>query len=100
MADNRVIGAFLSVNEPTAEEKIKLAEFFRTKLDRPVDIVWVKDESVKKGFVLKILNEVYDNTPEGLLRSLKTAIDETDKSGDYISLVKETVGKWKPRALP
>ena len=39
-------------------------------------------------------------TPEGLLRSLKTAIDETDKSGDYISLVKETVGKWKPRALP
>lgn len=100
MADNRVIGEFLSVNEPTAEEKIKLAEFFRTKLDRPVDIVWVKDESVKKGFVLKILNEVYDNTPEGLLRSLKTAIDETDKSGDYISLVKETVGKWKPRALP
>lgn len=100
MADNRVIGEFLSVNEPTAEEKIKLAEFFRTKLDRPVDIVWIKDESVKKGFVLKILNEVYDNTPEGLLRSLKTAIDETDKSGDYISLVKETVGKWKPRALP
>ena len=99
MADNRVIGELLSVNEPTAEEKIKLAEFFRTKLDRPVDIVWVKDESVKKGFVLKILNEVYDNTPEGLLRSLKTAIDETDKSGDYISLVKETVGKWKPRAL-
>lgn len=99
MADNRVIGEFLSVNEPTAEEKIKLAEFFRTKLDRPIDIVWVKDESVKKGFVLKILNEVYDNTPEGLLRSLKTAIDETDKSGDYISLVKETVGKWKPRAL-
>lgn len=94
------MGEFLSVNEPTAEEKIKLAEFFRTKLDRPVDIVWVKDESVKKGFVLKILNEVYDNTPEGLLRSLKTAIDETDKSGDYISLVKETVGKWKPRALP
>ena len=39
MADNRVIGEFLSVNEPTAEEKIKLAEFFRTKLDRPVDIV-------------------------------------------------------------
>ena len=78
MADNRVIGEFLSVNEPTAEEKIKLAEFFRTKLERPVDIVWVKDESVKKGFVLKILNEVYDNTPEGLLRSLKTAIDETD----------------------
>lgn len=100
MADNRVIGEFLSVNEPTAEEKNKLAEYFRKKLNRPVDIVWVKDESVKKGFVLKILNEVYDNTPEELLRSLKTAIDETDKSGDYISLVKETVGKWKPRALP
>lgn len=100
MADNRVIGEFLSVNEPTAEEKNKLAEYFRTKLDRSVDIVWIKDESIKKGFALKILNEVYDNTPEGLLRSLKTAIDETDKSGDYISLVKETVGKWKPRVLP
>lgn len=100
MADNRAIGEFLSANEPTADEKKRLSEYFLKKLGQAVDIVWVKDENIKRGFVLKLLNEVYDNTPDGLLRGLKSAIDETEKSGDYISLVKETVEKWKPRVLP
>lgn len=100
MADNRAIGEFLSANEPTADEKKRLSEYFLKKLGQAVDIVWVKDENIKRGFVLKLLNEVYDNTPDGLLRGLKSAIDETEKSGDYISLVKETVEKWKPQVLP
>lgn len=101
MTNERITGEFLSATEPTEAEKNKLAAYFGKKLDKKVEIAWVKDESVKKGFVLKIANEVYDNTPAGLLRGLKRKIDEIDKSSDnYISLVKESVEKWKPRALP
>lgn len=101
MTDNLITGKFLSATEPSESEKNKLAEYFGKKLGKAVVIRWVKDESVKKGFVLEILGEVYDNTPDGLLSGLKAAVDRVDKSGDdYISLVRESVTNWKPHVLP
>lgn len=101
MTDNRVIGEFLSAVEPTEAEKNKLAVYFESKLGCPVDFVWVEDPSLKKGFVLRLGGEVYDNTPEGLVRGLKAKIDEIDKSSDdYVSLIRESVENWRPRVLP
>ena len=65
MKNNRVIAEFISAVKPTEEEIAKLSVFLEKKLGVIPEIVWVKDESVKKGFVLKAANEVYDNTPEG-----------------------------------
>lgn len=101
MTDNRIVGKFFSATMPSENDKTKLADFFEKKLNARVDIEWVKDDDVKKGFIFKILNEVYDNTPDGLLRGLKLKIDEIDKNSDnYISLLKESVENWKPRVLP
>lgn len=101
MTDKRIVCEFLSATVPTENDKNKLVGYFEKKYDCVVEIVWVKDESIKKGFILKILNDVYDNTPDGLLRGLKTSIDEIDKTADnYISLVKESVENWKPHVLP
>ena len=56
---------------------------------------------MKKGFVLKAANEVYDNTPEGLIRNLKERVDKVDKkSGNYLSLVKEAIETWEPKTSP
>ena len=100
MTDNRIIGEFISANEPSETEKNKLAVYFEKKLNAAVLIKWVKDETVKKGFILKIRNEFYDNTPDGILKDLKSAVDGIDKSkSDYISLVKESVENWTPRAF-
>ena len=100
MTDNRIIGEFISANEPSETEKNKLAAYFEKKLNAAVLIKWVKDETVKKGFILKIRNEFYDNTPDGILKDLKSAVDGIDKSkSDYISLVKESVENWTPRAF-
>ena len=101
MTDNRVIAEFISAIEPTDDEKAKLSAFLGKKLGVKPEIVWVKDESVKKGFVLKAMNEVYDNTPEGLIRNLKERVDKVDKkSGNYLSLVKEAIETWKPKVSP
>lgn len=98
MNDNRIIAKFLSLTEPTAEQKEKLESFLKNKYNRLAEVKWVKDETVKKGFILKALNEVYDNTPEGFIRELKFVAESTDKSSDdYISLVKDAVEKWQPR---
>ena len=98
MNDNRIIAEFLSLTEPTAEQKEKLESFLKNKYNRLAEVKWVKDETVKKGFILKALNEVYDNTPEGFIRELKSVAESTDKSSDdYISLVKDAVEKWQPR---
>lgn len=98
MKDNRIIAEFLSLTEPTAEQKEKLESFLKNKYNRLAEVKWVKDETVKKGFILKALNEVYDNTPEGFIRELKFVAESADKSSDdYISLVKDAVEKWQPR---
>lgn len=98
MNDNRIIAEFLSLTEPTAEQKEKLESFLKNKYNRLAEVKWVKDETVKKGFILKDLNEVYDNTPEGFIRELKFVAESADKSSDdYISLVKDAVEKWQPR---
>ena len=99
MSDNRIIGEFVSATEPTADELNRLAVFFEKKLNSPVTLKWVEDKSVAKGFILKVLNEVYENTPEGLIKSLKTAVADVRKSdGDYISLVKSAIANWQPKA--
>lgn len=99
MSDNRIIGEFVSAAEPTADELNRLAAFFEKKLNSPVTLKWVEDKSVAKGFILKVLNEVYENTPEGLIKSLKTAVADVRKSdGDYISLVKSAIANWQPKA--
>lgn len=101
MSDDKIIGEFLAAKQPTADEKAKLAAFLQKQTNRPAEIVWVKDESVKRGFILKAAGKVYDNTPENLIRNLKSAVDGVDKSGgDYLSLVKETVKNWSPRIEP
>ena len=101
MTDKRIVGEFLSAVEPTEADRAKLAEHFTNKLNCPVDIRWVKRDEITKGFVFKILNEVYDNTPDGLLRGLKSTIEQIDKSdGNYISLVKESVANWVPHVAP
>lgn len=98
MNDNRIIAEFLSLTEPTAEQKEKLESFLKNKYNRLAEVKWVKDETIKKGFILKALNEVYDNTPEGFIRELKFVAESADKSSDdYISLVKDAVEKWQPR---
>lgn len=98
MNDNRIIAEFLSLTEPTAEQKEKLESFLKNKYNRLAEVKWGKDETVKRGFILKALNEVYDNTPEGFIRELKFVAESTDKSSDdYISLVKDAVEKWQPR---
>ena len=101
MSDDKIIGEFLAAKQPTADEKAKLAAFLQKQTNRPVEIVWVKEETVKRGFILKAAGKVYDNTPEKLIRNLKSAVDGVDKSGgDYLSLVKETVKNWSPRVEP
>ena len=101
MKNNRVIAEFISAVKPTEEEIAKLSVFLEKKLGVIPEIVWVKDESVKKGFVLKAANEVYDNTPEGLIRNLKERVDKVDKkSGNYLSLVKEAIETWEPKTSP
>ena len=82
MNDNRIIAEFLSLTEPTAEQKEKLESFLKNKYNRLAEVKWVKDETVKKGFILKALNEVYDNTPEGFIRELKFVAESADKSSD------------------
>ncbi len=100
MTDKKVVGEFLSATEPTRDEKDKLAAFLQGKTNCPVEVVWVCDDKITKGFVLKCGNLVYDNTPQGLVRGLKSEIEGINKSSDnYISLVRETVANWRPHVV-
>ena len=50
---------------PSEEQKKRFEAFLEKKYNYPVELEWVKDETLKSGFRLHFEGEVYNWTPEG-----------------------------------
>lgn len=83
---------------PSPEQKARFIRFLSDRKGAPVELEWVKDDSLGNGFKLSIGSEIYDWTPEGLLRQFSNML-ESVKAGeneDVISLVRDNIRNWKP----
>ncbi|MBQ7425307.1 MAG: F0F1 ATP synthase subunit alpha [Lachnospiraceae bacterium] len=83
---------------PSPEQKARFIRFLSGRKGAPVELEWVKDDSLGNGFKLSIGSEIYDWTPEGLLRQFSNMLDsvKAGENEDVISLVRENIRNWKP----
>ncbi|MBQ6231408.1 MAG: F0F1 ATP synthase subunit alpha [Eubacterium sp.] len=83
---------------PSPEQKTRFIRFLSDRKGAPVELEWVKDDSLGNGFKLSIGSEIYDWTPEGLLRQFSNMLDsvKAGENEDVISLVRDNIRNWKP----
>ncbi len=93
---------------PSEEQKKRFEAFLEKKYNYPVELEWVKDETLKSGFRLHFEGEVYNWTPEGRLQQLKDKVDEINQkklgrknqTKNLISLIKSSLDSWTLEAIP
>jgi F-type H+-transporting ATPase subunit alpha len=83
---------------PSPEQKARFVRFLSDKKNEPVELEWEKDDSLGNGFKLSFGSEIYDWTPEGLLRQFSNMLDsvKAGENEEIITLVRENIKNWKP----
>ena len=83
---------------PSPEQKARFVRFLSDKKNEPVELEWEKDDSLGNGFKLAFGSEIYDWTPEGLLRQFSNMLDsvKAGENEEIITLVRENIKNWKP----
>jgi F-type H+-transporting ATPase subunit alpha len=93
---NAVIFAFAPPS-PLQSDKIK--SFLSSKYQSEIELSFIKDESIKNGFRLEVLNDVYDFTVSGRLEQLKSHIGALPLTEDIVPLIRDSAENWTPQAL-
>ena len=98
MSDKAEKAILYAAEQPSENQRERFIRFLSEKKGSPVELEWVKDESLGNGFKLAVGSEVYDWTREGLLRQFVDMLSgvKADYNEDVISLVRENVKNWKP----
>ena len=92
-----------SAVSPDAGQKARFDAFLLRKYGRVFDIVWEKDENLKRGFILKAADDIYDWTPKGRFTQLAEMLEDLargDDEDDIITLYKDSIFKWEPAVNP
>ncbi|MDO4604814.1 MAG: F0F1 ATP synthase subunit alpha [Helcococcus sp.] len=88
------------VERPTTEQELKILEFVREKYSDDYELEWEYDNNIDLGFVLQVDSDIYDWSLIGKVnqfRDLLYKVPLVEKN--YMSLVKETVKNWQPKAF-
>ena len=92
-----------SAVSPDAGQKARFDAFLLRKYGRVFDIVWEKDENLKRGFILKAADDIYYWTPKGRFTQLAEMLEDLargDDEDDIITLYKDSIFKWEPAVNP
>ena len=89
-----------SRTEPSQEQCGKLQAFLEKRYG-PTTLEWVRDESLKGGFRLRVGEDIYDWSVEGRLRQLQEKLRDLNPGREgIIPLIRETIETWDPAAAP
>ncbi|MBQ9031739.1 MAG: F0F1 ATP synthase subunit alpha [Parasporobacterium sp.] len=94
--------AFLySSLKPDARQEEGFAAFLEQTYHEPVELVWVSEPELSRGFRLEVGNDLYDWSPEGLLQQFKEALRKNRyPAGNIIPLLKRSLEEFELSALP
>ncbi|MBQ4599906.1 MAG: F0F1 ATP synthase subunit alpha [Clostridia bacterium] len=90
-----------SATAPKKEYLDRFVAFVRGKYGEDTAFVWVKDETLGKGFRLEVGAHIYDWTEKGLLSQFEAHIREMRHTSDssIIPLLRDSVQSWTPQIL-
>jgi len=86
---------------PTDEQRHRFQEFLERKYDHPVIVTWQEDDTLTRGFRLRVGTDVYDWSTEGRMRQLQERILGLEPGReDVIPLIQDAVDRWAPAVAP
>ena len=86
--------------EPSPQQREKLQAFLEKRYG-PTTLEWVRDDSLKGGFRLRVGEDIYDWSVEGRLRQLQEKLRDLNPGREgIIPLIRETIETWDPAAAP
>lgn len=88
------------VERPTTEQELKILEFVREKYSDDYELEWEYDNNIDLGFVLQVDSDIYDWSLIGKVNQFRDLLYKVPLvEENYMSLVKETVKNWQPKAF-
>lgn len=90
-----------SAAKPDEEQKKRFLSFLKSKYHTDISLEWVQNDGFPGGFRLEVGSEIYDWSVNGRFQQLKDTLASVPrKNGNVIPLIRETLQKWMPEAVP
>lgn len=98
-SDEKLIAVLQSATAPTEKQRSRLLAFLKRTYGREAELTWERDDSLEKGFRLKVGSDVYDWSLEGRMRQFQERMQQLEPGQENIvPLMRQAIENWTPAA--
>ena len=98
-SDEKLIAVLQSAKAPTDKQRSRLLAFLKRTYGREAELTWERDDSLEKGFRLKVGSDVYDWSLEGRMRQFQERMQQLEPGQENIvPLMRQAIENWTPAA--
>ena len=98
-SDEKLTAVLQSAKAPTDTQHSRLLAFLKRTYGRDAELTWERDDSLEKGFRLKVGSDVYDWSLEGRMRQFQERMQQLEPGQENIvPLMRQAIENWTPAA--
>lgn len=98
-SDEKLTAVLQSAKAPTEKQHSRLLAFLKRTYGREAELTWERDDSLEKGFRLKVGSDVYDWSLEGRMRQFQERMQQLEPGQENIvPLMRQAIENWTPAA--
>lgn len=98
-SDEKLTAVLQSAKAPTDTQHSRLLAFLKRTYGREAELTWERDDSLEKGFRLKVGSDVYDWSLEGRMRQFQERMQQLEPGQEnIIPLMRQAIENWTPAA--
>lgn len=98
-SDEKLTAILQSATAPTEKQHSRLLAFLKGTYGREAELTWERDDSLEKGFRLKVGSDVYDWSLEGRMRQFQERMQQLEPGQENIvPLMRQAIENWTPAA--
>lgn len=98
-SDEKLTAVLQSATAPTDTQHSRLLAFLKRAYGREAELTWERDDSLEKGFRLKVGSDVYDWSLEGRMRQFQERMQQLEPGQENIvPLMRQAIENWTPAA--
>lgn len=98
-SDEKLMAILQSATAPTEKQHSRLLAFLKRTYGREAELTWERDDSLEKGFRLKVGSDVYDWSLEGRMRQFQERMQQLEPGQENIvPLMRQAIENWTPAA--
>ena len=98
-SDEKLIAVLQSAKAPTDKQRSRLLAFLKRTYGQEAELTWERDDSLEKGFRLKVGSDVYDWSLEGRMRQFQERMQQLEPGQENIvPLMRQAIENWTPAA--